>query len=254
MGRPAPPSVTEPPKPPEATDSVPVFPAAGVPLVEGDREHIQQALKAHLGSSVWFCLRPRSQRDLCAAQSHYGQRQAQPMSQPPDFSEVGRRLGAAIAREVASPFFRALHSYVHAETGRDDIGGMRLGTDVRYTLDPLPALLSPQWQAWPLVVLHQSQPDPAQDGLVWVEGGASVSPEDRAQVQAFLATWEHPVAAWLGRSPAQAASTLAQIAQLHQRATSPDHPLYTWQVEQMRRLILGDETTRGVLREVFGTA
>ncbi|NJO11373.1 MAG: hypothetical protein HC873_18970, partial [Leptolyngbyaceae cyanobacterium SL_1_1] len=58
-----------------------------------------------MGDAVWFCLQPKSQKDLYAAYKHQALLQAEGENASQlDYSEAGLRLSFAVEREVIRPF------------------------------------------------------------------------------------------------------------------------------------------------------
>jgi hypothetical protein len=68
----------------------------------------------------------------------------------------------------------------------------------------------------------------------------------------FLQGWDHPIARWLTQAGGEAASDLAQVAQLRLVATEGDQAVPPWQGQMVQQLVLGHRQKRGILQKIFG--
>ncbi|MEL6468723.1 MAG: single-stranded-DNA-specific exonuclease RecJ [Cyanobacteria bacterium J06623_4] len=212
---------------------------------------LKQQVRSAVGDSVWFCLQPASQKDLIAAyKNDYLIHSNGPDSNIADYSEAGIRLSFAVEREVLTPFFADLYSYLLSR-GATEIGGITLGPTRKYTLGMLPPLLADQWRTFQSGQLSERE-NPA-DGVRMVKFHArgQVSGRDRTLLQEFFAQWEHPMATCLSQKGRQAASSLDQISKLRNIAAHGESFLYRWQYELLHQLIAGKQSKGGLLRELF---
>lgn len=246
----APSPVTPSPVPP-----LPISPAATAPRpTEGastpplDPAEVERQLKNHLGGTVWFCLDAQSQNHLC----HAALMQHQPRWLPAgDYSEVGDRLCRVIAHEIVQPFFQALYDYLSHQNRPTDMGGISLQPGKTYPFGLLPSLLMPQWETLQDAALQlPTLPD---DEQLYEMGTPAqlVGTSDRALIQHFLGTWEHPLAAWLLHEADRAAAWIDQIHKLHLRIQQERTPLYEWQFALLSQLVIGDDEVWGMLQAVY---
>ncbi|MBD2459445.1 single-stranded-DNA-specific exonuclease RecJ [Oscillatoria sp. FACHB-1407] len=223
--------------------------------VELDPEQIKQALKAHLGDAVWYCIDQRSQKDLYAAyKKRNGLHVNATTASTTDYSEAGIKLVLTIEREVLHPFFKVLHEFLQAHSDVETIAGIELGDCSKYTLKQLVPLIDDQWSVLRDSALQQFDHPDERDLYFAVsadEMGGAVNESDFALLTKFFDQWEHPLADWLVRDSNASASAIAQIAQLRDRAVNPDGVLYEWQFEYLRLLVMGDATQRGILRGIY---
>ncbi|NJN03578.1 MAG: single-stranded-DNA-specific exonuclease RecJ [Leptolyngbyaceae cyanobacterium RM1_1_2] len=107
-----------------------------------DPTALRQEVRCAVGDAVWFCLQPKSQKDLYAAYKHQALLQAEGENASQlDYSEAGLRLSFAVEREVIRPFFVALYEFLLTEGG-PEIGSLQLRPQKKYTLGMLPSLLA----------------------------------------------------------------------------------------------------------------
>jgi single-stranded-DNA-specific exonuclease len=215
-----------------------------------DPETLKRELKAQLGDAIWYCLDQRTQKDLYIAYKHRTLIQMETFTASVvDYSEAGLRLGFAAEREVAQPFFKALHQFLLTHNGLEKIGGVQLRSKKKYTLGMLPPLLSAQWSSLRDDALTCNNPTINTD-LYCTVSWNQVSESDRLQVKTFLQTWEHPLATWLLNGET-AASTIAQISKLHTIASHAEHFLYEWQFDLLHELVISNGQRRGVLLDIY---
>jgi len=215
-----------------------------------DLSDLKQQLVDHLGKSVWRSLRPRTRQDLYAAYRQGETLKRDRTATQPDYSEAGLRLGFVVEREVIQPFFQALYDYSR-NTGFQEIGGLSLGQQRRYTLGMLPPLLAEQWYSLRDRPLRQPQRADEDDLYGLVSFNRTVSQGDRDRIQAFLKTWSHPLAQWLQRQSTAAASTIDQVNKLRNIAAHAESILHFWQYELMQSLVLGTRSTPGLFSQIF---
>jgi single-stranded-DNA-specific exonuclease RecJ len=217
-----------------------------------DPQAIQRQVRETLGDSIWFCIRPETQKDLCAAYRNYGLIQADgPDPHIADYSEAGLRLGMAVEREVLQPFFNDLHDFLGPQ-GIGEIAGISLGPTHHHPLGLLPALLAEQWQGFQESALQQSEGVAGPALYAAAVASQPVSACDRTLLNDFFQQWEHPLAACFAQKGKQAASSLGQISQLRNLAAHAERFLYEWQYDLLRGLILGNETRRGLFKQIYG--
>lgn len=238
--------IPAPPSPP------PLEPAPVIPPVahtSGDRDAAVQALKTQLGSSVWFCLDERSQKAL--VRSHLLHQDALSTGGL-DFSAAGDRLCAIVQREVVQPFFNTLYTYLEQHQHSTHIGSLELDVKGRYPIGAVPPLIATQWETLQTQALSQSN-QPADPVLYWVTTPTQfVSEGDRALIQQFLTTWEHPLADWFLEDLEASASLLDQVDKLHRIVMADDVPLNAWHFDLVRSLVIGTDIERGLLQELYG--
>ncbi len=212
---------------------------------------IKQQVRDAIGDGVWFCLQTESQQDLQAA---YKNAQLIYTSSPDasiaDYSEAGMRLSAAIEREVLTPFFQAIYSYLD-EHGVSKLGDITLGPAKQYQLSMMPPLLAPQWRSVQSGQLSARKRPESGVKMVKVKGASQLSERDRTLINQFLAQWEHPMALCLCQKGGQAASSLDQISKLRSIAVHAESFLYRWQYELLHQLIAGKKGKGGLLRQLF---
>ena len=240
-------SVALSPIPSSAPDLTP-RPTAVVPTPTLDPAEVERQLKNHLGGTVWFCLDEQSQKHLCRA----ALMQHQPLWLPEsDYSEVGDRLCRVIAHEIVQPFFQSLYDYLAHQNRPTDMGGISLQPGKTYPFSLLPSLLMPQWETLKDAALQS--PTVPDDEQLYETGTPAqlVGTSDRALIQHFLGTWEHPLATWLLNEADRAAAWIDQIHKLHIRIRQERTPLYDWQFTLLSQLVIGDDEVWGMLQAVY---
>ncbi|MEL6159171.1 MAG: single-stranded-DNA-specific exonuclease RecJ [Cyanobacteria bacterium J06627_32] len=212
---------------------------------------LKQQVRSAVSDSVWFCLQAASQRDLIAAyKNDYMIHSSGPDSNIADYSEAGIRLSFAVEREVITPFFEDLYSYLLSQ-GVTEIGGVALGPNCKYTLGMLPPLLADQWRTFQPGQLSERENPAGGVRMVKFQARGQVSGRDRTTLQQFFAQWEHPMTTCLSQKGRQAASSLDQISKLRNIAAHGESFLYRWQYELLHQLIAGKQGKGGLLRELF---
>lgn len=223
-------------------------------IPEVDEEEIKRSLKKHLGNSVWFCLDQRSQRDLVTAYKHDFLIRADDFTaDASDFSEAGIRLGFVAEREVVQPFFKSLREFLINNGHVDEIAGLMLSNNKKFTLGMMPALITEQWTTFKESALKKRSQSNDLELFGTVSYGQQVSESDRTQIQQFLQSWEHPLGPWLLNHPTQAASAIDQINKLRNICAHAQDILHRWQFDFMAALIVGDDDQRGILQEIFSS-
>ncbi|HEY9879538.1 MAG TPA: single-stranded-DNA-specific exonuclease RecJ [Leptolyngbyaceae cyanobacterium] len=213
-------------------------------------QEIKRQVRQVVGDKIWYCLTQQSQKDLYAAYKQQMIIQTEhPDSALADYSEAGLRLGAAVEREVAQPFFRDLSGFL-LEQGITEIGGLALGSQKKYTLNLLPPLLAQEWSSFKEKALKTQQKVPLEKLYVKVSAGRQIS--DRTLITRFLEQWEHPIAAWFKQAPIEAAASIDQISKLQALAAHAEVALYGWHYDLMSQKVLGDADQRGILQDIYG--
>ena len=217
-----------------------------------DLNQIKQEVRQALGDSVWFCIQPDSQKDLCAAYRHHHMLQSEGADPDiADYSEAGIRLSFAVEREVMQPFFVDLYDFVRLE-GVSEIGGIELGPTCRYTLGMLPSLLATQWSTLDRNALSQQQTPLENQLYQTIKAKHKLSSRDRDLLIEFFEQWEHPMAVCFGQKGKQAAASLDQISRLQTIADHGKSFLYEWHYALLRQLVVGDANRRGLFRQIYG--
>ena len=217
-----------------------------------DPQEIKRLVQESVGDPVWFCLQPRSQKDLCVAyKSHTLIHTQEPDAQLADYSEAGLHLSFTIEREIIQPLFQDLYDFLLTNGGAE-IGGLQLNPQKKYTLGMLPPLLAEQWSSFNSAALQQCQAVPENELYVNVSSGYSVTSRDRTLISQFLDQWEHPMVQWLNTSTSAAASTVDQISKLRNIAAHAENFLYEWQFDLLRNRVIGSEGERGLFQEIYG--
>ncbi len=225
-----------------------------------DPKQIKQQVRQTLGDNLWFLLKDRSQKDLCAAYkqeamypldtaiaaSQDNQAQNNQAESWVDYSDAGRRLGSVVQREVVQPFLADLNEFLNAQ-------GQTGGTlPQRPSLPQLPPLLATAWRGFDPDQLATAEP-PAQPLTATVAIAAETTSWggcDRNLISAFLAQWEHPLAPWCQQGE-PAASQIYQISQLHALASQPQQRLSPWQYQLLRSQVLGGVGVPGLLKQIY---
>jgi single-stranded-DNA-specific exonuclease len=237
---------------------------------------ILQAVRTHVGDSVWFCLQAASQKDLQAAYRNYQMSYAGGPVHIADYSEAGIRLSAVVVREVLMPFLGDLDDFLRdrepgnrsssessftenslTESNLIEIGGLSLGANRQYKLDQLPPLLADQWQSFSpeqLALRFPGKAAPTAESsvkVVKVKALNKISADERALITQFLGQWEHPMAGCFSQKGRQAASSLDQISKLCAIAAHREQFLYQWQYDLLYQLMTGKQGKGGLLRQIF---
>jgi single-stranded-DNA-specific exonuclease len=227
---------------------------------------ILEAVRTHVGDSVWFCLQAASQKDLQAAYRNYQISYAGGPVHIADYSEAGIRLSAVVVREVLMPFLGDLDAFLRdrergnrssSENSLTEIGGISLGANRQYRLDQLPPLLADQWQSFSpeqLALRFPGKAAPTAESsvkVVKVKAPNKISADERALITQFLGQWEHPMAGCFSQKGRQAASSLDQISKLCAIAAHREQFLYQWQYDLLYQLMTGKQGKGGLLRQIF---
>ena len=131
------------------------------------------------------------------------------------------------------------------------VGGITIKVRGKYTLGSLPILLSWQWESLRQEILaFKDYPPAGVRKYQTVFFGNKISNSDYQLVKTFLKQWQHPLGRWLlkGEEPA---SIIDEIRQLRNRVTHHENVFYLWQFEQLRSLIIGNKSRRGILRKIY---
>ena len=133
-----------------------------------------------------------------------------------------------------------------------EIGGITLRSKRKYTLEDLPALISVEWNTYIDSILEQVNIVPESNLFRTVFCCDNVSQTERQLIQQFLQQWQNPLSKWLSQGQL-AASMIDQIRKLRNRAPHPE-PMYLWQFNILRSLIVGNKNQKGVLQEIYGSS
>jgi hypothetical protein len=138
------------------------------------------------------------------------------------------------------------------ESGDRDMVALASDLAQAGSLGALPPLLSETWRsltakaltaaAKPRKGLHQTAHADTSDTPFPIDDS------HRVMLDEFLQGWDHPIARWLTGGGAEAASDLAQVAQL--QTASESLPL--WQGQMLQQLVLGHRQKKGILQKIFG--
>lgn len=231
--------------PPLPTAEAPVAPAASSPPLKLD--DAKQQVRQGLSDRVWFCLSPDSQRDLATAVAHLSTASG-PIA---DAKAVGG-LATVLERELLQPLLTDFASYGE-QTGDRDLTSLASDLAQAASLAALPPLLSETWRSLTAKALAAtSKPRKALHETTHADTSATPFPIDdshRVMLDEFLQGWDHPIARWLTGGGAEAASDLAQVAQLQQQASAS---LPLWQGQMLQHLVLGQRQKKGILQKIFG--
>ena len=215
---------------------------------------LKQQVQAAISSDVWFCLQPASQKDLLSAyKSDQLINKNGPDAHIADYSEAGLRLSFTVEREVLTPFFADLNSFLR-QSGATEVGGITFSPGRKYTLGMMPSLLADQWRSFKSGELSLRALPESGVTIVQVRSRGQVSGRDRDLVSQFLNQWEHPMATCFSQKGRQAASSLDQISKLRNIAAHGESFLYRWQYDLLHQLIAGKDSKGGLLRQIFGLA
>ncbi|HSM83487.1 MAG TPA: single-stranded-DNA-specific exonuclease RecJ, partial [Nodosilinea sp.] len=244
------PAVPTPSIPPPAASAMPAPVAQPLmpPLpLEEAKQHVRQAV----GDKVWFCLSSASQKDLALALGHLATA-GDPIADP---ATAVLGLARALERELWQPL---LDDFTRYGDESDDAEMVALAAELAQTpgLALLPPLLSETWRALsakalsaaakPRKGLYENQSADTGDTPFPIDDG------HRVMLDEFLQGWDHPIARWLTGAGGEAASDLAQVAQLQQVGEA----MPRWQGQLLQQLVLGHhlKTTqkKGILQKIFG--
>ncbi|MBW4481772.1 MAG: single-stranded-DNA-specific exonuclease RecJ [Tildeniella torsiva UHER 1998/13D] len=218
--------------------------AAALPLKLDDAK---QQVRQSLSDRVWFCLSPDSQRDLATAVAHLSSASG-PIA---DATAVGG-LANVLERELLQPLLADFASYGE-QTGDRDLTALANDLAQAASLAALPPLLSETWRSLTAKALAATnKPRKALHETTHADTSAPPFPIDdshRVMLDEFLQGWDHPIARWLTGGGAEAASDLAQVAQLQQRDSNS---LPVWQGQMLQHLVLGQRQKKGILQKIFG--
>ncbi|MBD2232367.1 single-stranded-DNA-specific exonuclease RecJ [Phormidium tenue FACHB-1052] len=224
-------------EPPAATK------AAALPLKLDDAK---QQVRQSLSDRVWFCLSPDSQRDLAIAVAHLTT-----ASGPMVDATAVAGLATVLERELLQPLLDDFARYGE-QTGDRDLTALASDLAQAASLAALPPLLSETWRSLSAKALAApNKPRKALHETTHADTSETPFPIDdshRVMLDEFLQGWDHPIARWLTGAGAEAASDLAQVAQL-QRASNP---LPLWQGQMLQHLVLGQRQKKGTLQKIFG--
>ncbi|MBD1915275.1 single-stranded-DNA-specific exonuclease RecJ [Phormidium sp. FACHB-322] len=206
----------------------------------------KQQVRQGLSDRVWFCLSADSQRDLAIAVAHLSTTSG-PMA---DATAVAG-LATVLERELLQPLLDDFASYGE-QTGDRDLAALASDLAQTASLAALPPLLSETWRSLTAKALAATnKPRKALHETTHADTSETPFPIDdshRVMLDEFLQGWDHPIARWLTGGGAEAASDLAQVAQL-QRSSNP---LPLWQGQMLQHLVLGQRQKKGILQKVFG--
>ncbi|MBD2260052.1 single-stranded-DNA-specific exonuclease RecJ [Pseudanabaena sp. FACHB-2040] len=214
-------------------------------------QDLKRQVRQAVGDKAWYCLTQQSQKDLYAAYKHQAIIQAE-QSDPAlaDYSEAGLRLGFAVEREVIQPFFRDLYQFL-LDQGSPEMGGLLLGPQKKYTLGMLPPILAQEWSSLKDAALKADRPTAKNRLYGKASAGGQMSSSDRTRLNAFLQQWEHPIADWFGRAPAEAASCIDQISKLRNIAAHAESVLSGWHYQLLHQKVLGDDQQKGLFQNIY---
>ena len=223
-------------------------------------ESIEKQVISKLGKSVWNCLHPASQRDLCNAYRCYQMIKSDNFAgEVADYSTAGHPLGIVAEREIIAPFFKQLYQFILNKNDRInlsaditfEIGGILLKSNGEYTLGDLPALISSHWEAFIKSILKENI-FTGKNLYRTVDRSDRVTHSDRQIIKQFLEQWQHPLSGWLTQGQV-AASTIDQIRQLRNIANH-SVPMYHWQFKVLWLQLVGSQTHPGVLQEIYANS
>ncbi|MBE9113799.1 single-stranded-DNA-specific exonuclease RecJ [Nodosilinea sp. LEGE 07298] len=220
-------------------------PAVSVPTPALKLDEAKQQVRQNLSDRVWFCLSAESQNDLAIAIAHLANASG-PVADP---AAVG--FATVLERELWQPLLADFAHYGE-QTGDRDLIALASDMAEAATLAVLPPLLSETWRsltskalaakAKPRKGLHETtQADTSEPPF-------PIDDSHRVMLDEFLQGWDHPIARWLTGGGAEAASDLAQVAQLQQASES----LPQWQGQMLQHLVLGQRQKKGILQKIFG--
>ncbi|MEP0949463.1 single-stranded-DNA-specific exonuclease RecJ [Nodosilinea sp. FACHB-141] len=230
------------PSPSPIAESPVAVPASSPLKLDDAKQQVRQGLS----DRVWFCLSPDSQRDLAIAVAHLSTASG-PMA---DATAVGG-LATVLERELLQPLLDDFASYGE-QTGDRDLTALASDLAQAASLAALPPLLSETWRSLTAKALAATaKPRKALHETTHADTSETPFPIDdshRVMLDEFFQGWDHPIARWLTGGGAEAASDLAQVAQL-QRSSNP---LPLWQGQMLQHLVLGQRQKKGILQKIFG--
>lgn len=231
---------------PPAVSSPPAAgkPAASAPAPALKLDEAKQQVRQTLSDRVWFCLSAESQNDLAIAVAHL----ANASDLVADPASIG--LATVLERELLQPLLTDFAHYGD-QTGDRDLIALANDMAQAASLAVLPPLLSETWRsltskaltakAKPRKGLHETtQADTSEPPF-------PIDDSHRVMLDEFLQGWDHPIARWLTGGGAEAASDLAQVAQLQHNSES----LPLWQGQLLQQLVLGQRQKKGILQKIF---
>jgi single-stranded-DNA-specific exonuclease len=236
-----------PPVSPAAPAVQPTTPTPTIAPSKADLDQAKQQVRQAITDQAWFCLSPASQGDLGLASAS--------LTNASDHAIAVAKLAAVLERELLQPL-RQDFAHYGDQTGDRDLIALAQALTQASSLTVLPPLLSETWKI--LSPRSISAAKKASKGLLCntsAEAGAAPFPIDdthRVMLDEFLQGWDHPIARWLVASGETAASDLAQVAQIQQRAVEIGDALPLWQGQLVQQLVLGHRQKRGILKQVFG--
>ncbi|MEO1069389.1 MAG: DHHA1 domain-containing protein, partial [Cyanobacteria bacterium J06638_6] len=235
------------PKPPQPVPAPTAPPPTPLPPVSPmSLEAAKQQVRQTVGDPVWFCLSPASQKDLAIALAHLAT-----ASNPIADSAPLAGLATVLERELLQPLLSDFTHYGD-QTGDSELIAMANDLAQAPGLSLLPPLLSETWKSLsPKALTAANKPRKGLYQTVSAEGNDTPFPIDdshRVMLDEFLQGWDHPIARWLTGAGSEAASDLAQVAQIQQA----DNALPLWQGQLMQHLVLGQRQKKGILQKIFG--
>ncbi|MGB3203183.1 MAG: single-stranded-DNA-specific exonuclease RecJ [Nodosilinea sp.] len=240
---PSPPPAPNAPSPPASSPGVSSQPLAAAPALKLDEA--KQQVRQTLSDRVWFCLSAESQTDLAIAVAHLAS------SSGAVADPATGRLATVLERELWQPLLTDFASYGE-QTGDRDLIALAQEMAQAARLAVLPPLLSETWRSLTAKALAaKAKPRQGLHETIQAETSATPFPIDdshRVMLDEFLQGWDHPIARWLTGGGAEAASDLAQVAQLQQASES----LPLWQGQLLQQLVLGQRQKKGILQKIFG--
>ncbi|MBE9141103.1 single-stranded-DNA-specific exonuclease RecJ [Nodosilinea sp. LEGE 07088] len=235
---------TQSPQPAPAPITSPQTPLP--PVAPMGLEAAKQQVRQAVGDPVWFCLSPASQKDLAIALAHLATA-SNPIADPAPLAG----LATVLERELLQPLLSDFTQYGD-QTGDPDLMAMANDLTQAPGLASLPPLLSETWKSLsPKALAAANKPRKGLYQTVSAEGNDTPFPIDdshRVMLDEFLQGWDHPIARWLTGAGSEAASDLAQVAQIQQAGSA----LPLWQGQLMQHLVLGQRPKKGILQKIFG--
>ncbi len=209
-----------------------------------------------IGNLAWSKIAKPSQKELCDSYRQYQLINAEKFTASvTDYSAAGLGLCLVAEREIIKPFFQEFYRFLVKNSTRErqtfQVGGITIKVRGKYTLGSLPILLSWQWESLRQEILaFKDYPPAGVRKYQTVFFGNKISNSDYQLVKTFLKQWQHPLGRWLlkGEEPA---SIIDEIRQLRNRVTHHENVFYLWQFEQLRSLIIGNKSRRGILRKIY---
>ena len=210
-------------------------------------------MRQTLSDKVWFCLSPASQQDLGLAIAHL----TAPSEANLDQSAAVTGLATVLERELLQPLLLDFAQY-GTQTGDPDLIALAHALTQETGLAVLAPLLSETWKTLsprsltaakkPTKGLYQTL---SADTADTTGGPFPIDDTHRVMLDEFLQGWDHPIARWLTQAGGEAASDLAQVAQLRLVATE-GQAVPPWQGQMVQQLVLGHRQKRGILQKIFG--